>query len=178
MRLETERLEIVAEDLKLARAAVEGREALAEQLNAMVPGEWPPEVSADSIGYWIPHLEKQPDLLGWAAWHFISIRDRRLIGGGGFFGLPTNGQVAVGYAIFPSSQRQGYATEALAALVAWAFEDARVDRILGETFPELLASIRVMERVEFSLIGQAETSLDGEKNVVQYMLTREAWEQR
>ena len=176
MKLETDRLEIVAEDLKLARAAVEGREALAEQLKATVPAEWPPEVGADAVGYWIPQLEKQPDLLGWAAWHIIRKQDRVVIGGAGFFGLPNNGQVEVGYAILPSSQRHGYATETLKALVAWAFADARVDQILGETFPELVASIRVMERIGFALLGEANTSHDGEKNVVQYVLSREAWE--
>ena len=95
VKLETDRLEIVAEDLKLARAAVEGREALAEQLKATVPAEWPPEVMADAVGYWIPHLEKNSDLPGWAAWYIIRMKDRTVIGGAGFYGLPKDGQLEI-----------------------------------------------------------------------------------
>ena len=39
MKLETDRLDIVPEDLALARAAVEGREALAAHLSATIPPE-------------------------------------------------------------------------------------------------------------------------------------------
>lgn len=175
MKLETDRLDIVAEDLALARAAVEGREALGSHLRITIPPEWPPEFMADAMGYWIPHLEKSPSLLGWTAWHVIRREDRMLIGTVGFKGLPKDGRVDIGYTIVDVFQRQGYATEACRALIDWAFSDDRVDRIVGETLPDLTASIRVMQRLGFKLVGDHETGHDGEEDVVQYDLVRTSW---
>ncbi|MCH7591388.1 MAG: GNAT family N-acetyltransferase [Planctomycetes bacterium] len=172
LKIETERLEIVAEDLSLARAGVEGREALAAGLSATVPNDWPPEIMAGATGYWVPHLEKNPDLVGWAVWHIIRKEDRILIGGAGFKGMPDAGRVDIGYAVLDAFQRRGYATEAAGALIDWAFSDPRVDRIVGETLPHLSASIRVMQRLGFELVDKSTTGHGGEENVVRYVLNQ------
>lgn len=172
LKIKTERLEIVAEDLSLARAGVEGREALAVGLSATVPDDWPPEIMAGAVGHWVPHLEENPDLVGWAAWHIIRREDRLLIGGAGFKGLPDAGRVDIGYVILDAFQRTGYATEATGALIDWAFKDPRVDRIVGETLPHLTASIRVMQRLGFELVDKSALGHDGQESVVRYALNR------
>ena len=172
LKIKTERLELIAEDLALARAAVEGREALAAQLSATVSADWPHPIMADANGYWVPQLEKNSDLVGWAAWHIVGAEDRTLIGCAGFKGLPSGGRVDIGYVILDAFQGNGYATEAAGALIDWAFTDLRVDRIVGETLPHLAASIRVMQRLGFKLVDKSTTGHDGEENVVQYAMSR------
>ena len=77
---------------------------------------------------WIDKLRaaRGPDpwVLGFLAVHRES---NTPIGGGGFKGEPgADGIVEIAYGIDPEFQRQGYATEAAAALVAFAFADPRV----------------------------------------------------
>ena len=51
-------------------------------------------------------------------------------------------------------QRNGYASEAVQSLVEWAFNVGDVNCIIAETFPDLRASIRVLEKNGFRFIGQ------------------------
>ena len=56
-------------------------------------------------------------------------RGRAVIGEIGFVGPPQRGAVTIGYAIVPAARRQGYATEAVAALTAWAIAQPDVDEV-------------------------------------------------
>jgi len=51
------------------------------------------------------------------------------------------------WAISPDAQGQGYATEATAALVDWAFEGLLLDRLVATTEHDNAASIAVMRRL-------------------------------
>jgi [ribosomal protein S5]-alanine N-acetyltransferase len=51
------------------------------------------------------------------------------------------------YAISPAHQRQGYASEAVQALVDYAFQHLRLKRIIAETNYDNLASIGVMRKL-------------------------------
>ncbi|MBI3796269.1 MAG: GNAT family N-acetyltransferase [Deltaproteobacteria bacterium] len=51
------------------------------------------------------------------------------------------------YAIAPASQRQGYATEASKALIAYAFDELQLQRVVATTTQANIASINVMQKV-------------------------------
>ena len=51
------------------------------------------------------------------------------------------------YAVSPAFQRQGYAVEAVRALVGYAFDHLQLRRIVATTTYDNAASIRVMEKV-------------------------------
>jgi len=61
--------------------------------------------------------------------------------------------VEIGYAIVAEHQRRGYATEAVEALVARAFEDPRVVAVTAKTFPTLRPSIGVLVKTGFKQAG-------------------------
>jgi RimJ/RimL family protein N-acetyltransferase len=102
-----------------------------------------------------------PWKFGFAAAHKI---DKIVIGMCGFTGPPdANGVVELAYGVAPSYQGKGYATEAAAALVAFASADLRVRIIRAHTLPEKNASTRVLEKCGFNKIGEIR---DPENNLV------------
>jgi RimJ/RimL family protein N-acetyltransferase len=77
------------------------------------------------------------------------------VGNCGFTGRPdTHGSVEIGYSLLAPHHGQGLGTELVSALVAWAFEAPRLERVLAETYPDLVASVRVLEKNGFQLTGR------------------------
>lgn len=168
LRLLTDRLELVAVDGPLAQALVGSRDDWSRVLDASIPAEWPPELLADALPFLVQTAQRDPPELGWWAWLMVLRTDRVLIGSAGFKGPPdAGGRVDIGYGVLDAWQRRGYASEAVDALVQWAFADPRVLRIIGETFPHLTASIRVLEKSGFRFIGTA-VGHEGEPEVMQF----------
>ena len=78
-----------------------------------------------------------------------------LIGKSGFSDKPSaDGTVMLGYIVHEQFRRKGYATEAVRAMVDWAFSHPEVTRVIAETFPHLISSIGVLEKNQFVLIGK------------------------
>jgi RimJ/RimL family protein N-acetyltransferase len=79
-----------------------------------------------------------------------------VIGNGGFKGHHSaDGTCEIGYSVMESHQRHGYATEAVEGLVAWAFRDPGVTRVIAHTLPALRPSIRVLEKCGFQRAKEA-----------------------
>jgi RimJ/RimL family protein N-acetyltransferase len=136
----------------MAEAELGDRAALSRALGAVIPKAWPPPLNDDeSARYFLNYLTEHPDAVGWMMWYFI--RDdgnsRVAIGNGGFKGAPENGAVEIGYSIVPEFQRQGYAAEAVRALIDWSFSHHEVTRVVAETLPELHASQALLRKLSF-----------------------------
>ena len=155
LRIETPRLELVAADLALVRADLHDREELACRLDTQLEG-WPPPLYEVSSMHWgIDRLTDDPARVGWMGWYWVLRAPRRVaIGMGGFKGRPEVGAVEIGYSVVPGFQRQGLATEAVTALVGWAFQHVEVTRVLAETLPELIPSQRVLAKSGFVFLGE------------------------
>jgi RimJ/RimL family protein N-acetyltransferase/predicted N-acetyltransferase YhbS len=85
----------------------------------------------------------------------------------------------VGYTLAPRYWGQGYATEALEALVEYLFEELRVTRVFGMLHPDNLPSALVLERCGFRFEGHTRSSywLGNEcSDDWIYGLTRPDWE--
>ena len=88
--------------------------------------------------------------------------DRSVIGAGGYKGPPDEaGTVEIAYGIVPAYQGQGYATEAASALVAFAVERVDVRMIRAHTMPDGNASMRVLVKSGFQLVGDVVDEEDG-----------------
>ena len=59
----------------------------------------------------------------------------------------------IGYSVLPLFQNQGFATEMVAALVAWALSKPTVECVVAETSAENHASRRVLSKVGFLPVG-------------------------
>lgn len=87
--------------------------------------------------------------------------DRAVVGE---IGANRDGATAqVGYTVVEPSWGQGYATEALRALVAHLLADPGVERVVAETLAGHAASRRVMEKAGMRLSGQRVGDVDGEQ---------------
>ncbi|MEO1039188.1 MAG: GNAT family N-acetyltransferase [Pseudomonadota bacterium] len=159
IEVHTERLTLVALDRELVRLQVEDRRAFFQTLGASFEAAWPP-VSTDEpkLAEKLELLERAPEDIGWRGWVVLMAvtpgAPMRAVGVGGFHGPPdARGRVEVGYAMSPSFREQGLATEAVEALVGWAFAQGGVSFIQARTLEHLAASRRVLEKTGFTQAG-------------------------
>lgn len=75
---------------------------------------------------------------------------------------PVGGGVEIGYGLRPENWGQGYATEAVTALLDELRGWPDVSMVLAETRPDNLGSIRVLEKNGFLLTGRRHDPSDGE----------------
>lgn len=165
----TERLILVPASPDLIREALASDLALASALGAELPADWPPEFyDADSLTYTLDRVEASPAYEGWSMYFFLRRDGRVLVGNGGYYAPPSeDGTVEVGYSVVPTQQGRGYATEATRGLVARAFADPRVERVVATTLPDRLPSIRVVEKLGFEC-----SDVSPEPGVIQFVLAR------
>ena len=97
---------------------------------------------------------KNPDKWEWYAIWMIELKNGTHIGELCFKGLDENGVAEIGYGILEEHQCQGYATEAVNAVLAWAFQNPKVTAVEAETDAENMASKRVLEKCGFIANGK------------------------
>lgn len=176
-RLRTARLELFAAEAALAEAdAARDHTRLATLLSAQIPAAWPPNLTLDALDLWARTLATHPEQAGWWGWFFVrdegAPHHRMLLGGGGFKGPPDEaGRVEIGYAVLDPFRQRGFATEAMRALVTWAFGDARVQLAVAETFPDQTPSLGVIEKLGMTYVGDGE-----EAGAVRFALPRARFE--
>lgn len=154
--LTTARLELVSQTAELANIESMDHDKFLGVLDATLPESWPPEFYDESARKYLEdNLAFAPHNEGWFSWFFVLRKERLLIGVGGFKGRPSNdGTVELGYSIVNGFQRRGYATEAAGSLVSWAFSHDETRRVIAQTLPSLISSIRVLEKNNFRYLGK------------------------
>lgn len=96
----------------------------------------------------------RPELAAWGHRQVIESASGTVIGGVGYFGPPTNGAVEIGYGIVPSRQGHGYATEAVRAMLRFAWASPAVKEVLAGTAEDNRASQRVLDKTGFGYLGR------------------------
>jgi RimJ/RimL family protein N-acetyltransferase len=120
-------------------------------------------VSDEVSPHWLERLRRavgpDPWVFGFAVIHRD---DQCVIGAASFKGPPDDdGVVEIAYGIVPAYQGNGYATEAAAALVEFAMERVEVCTIRAHTMPDGNASMRVLVKAGFQLVGDVVDEEDG-----------------
>jgi RimJ/RimL family protein N-acetyltransferase len=110
-------------------------------------------------GKWMVVSQQTQDSLGW-------VELSRLRG-------PDRDDLQVGYEFARVYWGHGYATEAAARVVEYAFAVLNLDRLGAVVRPENTASVRVLEKLGFAPVGNR---MDEGRNLCdEYRLTLEAW---
>jgi RimJ/RimL family protein N-acetyltransferase len=155
LHLRTTRLEVISATPEMARAERDDRDRLLRDFNIRLAEPWPPPLNDEaSLAWTIAVLDANKDQAGWGGWYIClpgtEGEPALAIGGCGFKGLPDeSGTVEVGYSVLEEYQRRGYASEAIGALIAWAFAQPGVRRVIAETYPELIGSLGVLRKLGF-----------------------------
>ena len=90
-----------------------------------------------------------PEQWEWYAIWLIELRDGTRVGDLCFKGLREGGVAEIGYGILDEHQGHGYATEAVKAVLTWAFAQPGITAIEAETDPGNIASQRVLAKCGF-----------------------------
>lgn len=111
---------------------------------------------------------------GWVQFSVEDLDDHRLVGDVGLSPVEdAPGVVKVGYTMSPQVQGHGYATEAVRALVGYAFDRLGADVVRAYASEENGPSVRVAEKVGMRLVERIERrSADRTFYVVRYEIRR------
>ena len=161
-------MRLIAATAETVNAEMNDHGWLSKLLRADVPKNWPPDLTEDVLAFTARKLTADPANAGWYSWYMVLAEEppeiSQVIGICGFKGRPKGDGVAeIGYSVLHQHRKKGYATEAVGRLLQWVFDQDGVRKIIAETYPDLRASVRVMEKNGFLFVGPG-----SEEGVVRY----------
>jgi [ribosomal protein S5]-alanine N-acetyltransferase len=142
----TARLRLEPVTPEMADAARAGQHAFAHVIGADAPSDWC-QASLGLVARSISQLDQAPT-------RAIAIHRQEgvVIGDVRFEPSPrSQSEFEIGYGIARSRRREGYAVEAVNAVIDWLFEDAGAETILAGCDASNIASVRTLRRLGFWL---------------------------
>ena len=155
----------------LERSLAGDLDGAAELLGATVPADW--LAARPFVELRLRQLRRDPALEPWLLRAIIHRESNAMIGHIGCHDRPGASYlqpyaptgIEIGYTIFFAHRRQGYAREALAALMAWASRDHGVDAVVLSISPNNEPSRRIAQHFGFTQKGTVEDEEDGPEDV-------------
>ncbi|MEV6283636.1 GNAT family protein [Kribbella sp. NPDC051770] len=118
------------------------------------PEHWAGDFPSDGDRVIAGLLATQPEWLGAFGHRLVVERASGLVVGSiGLFWPPTDGVVELGYGVVESVRGRGYATEATAALTAYALSSPEVHTVQAGVELSNPASVRVLEKASFQRVS-------------------------
>jgi len=146
------------------RASFPGRRATAARLlgDVVLPVDWPEPHLRAVMQRRLAQMTLDPASAPWLLRVMVRREDRKAVGYINFHGPPNDaGQAELGYTVFRSERRKGYATEAVEAMMAWARETHGVRRFLLSISPANVASLALARKLGFTRVGSHIDDVDG-----------------
>jgi [ribosomal protein S5]-alanine N-acetyltransferase len=169
----TARLELTPLDADAIQALLAGdAERLKQLTGAAFPQPvGPPPYMAESLPVVGSRLQKSPAEAPWWNWLVVRKEDREAVGAVAFGGMPdAAGAALIGYAMYPGHEGRGYATEAVKAMVAWAFTQPGVNTLRALAPVWNTPAVHVAEKVGMRPVSSDEDDEVGE--VLVYEMVR------
>lgn len=117
----------------------------------------------------LPAMERAGENYVFSTLWTVVVKEQQMMAGDLCFqGAPNEqGEIEIGYGSHEAFQGKGIMTEAVGALVAWAFQQPDVRAVVAETDPENVPSQRILEKNGFRQTGVNASNLrwrlEGEK---------------
>jgi ribosomal-protein-alanine N-acetyltransferase len=159
----TRRLELVSLSPEFIDSVLGGRRGEAESACGInLPADWPAD-DERFLRLRLSDMRTNPGIQPWLMRAMVLKDDGRTMAGHiGFHGPPSDSDVAeLGYTVFATFRRRGYATEAARALMDWAFREHSVERFRVSISPDNQPSLGMAEKLGFRRIGEQIDEEDG-----------------
>lgn len=143
-------------------------DADADRLRSLTAAEFslplaPPPYMAESLPVVRDRLRQNPQEAGWWNWLIVRQDTREAVGSVAFAGMPDEtGAVLIGYAMYPEREGHGYATEAVRAMVQWAFAQPGVRAVRALAPVWNTPAVHVAEKVGMRPVASDEDDEIGE----------------
>jgi len=128
--------------------------------------DFPFEGDVGAVGGFLRATAASGEQRPFGFYRITRLADGRAIGGIGFKGQPVDGCVEIGYGLTPSARGDGYAAEAVVAILALAAEHG-LSKVIADTTLDNIASQRTLSRAGFRLVGS-----DDEQQLYEALLDR------
>ena len=158
--------------LEITPLSAEGIEALiggdGERLRTLAGAEFPrpaapPPYMADSLPVVLARLRRHPEESEWWNWIIVRRDTREAVGAIALGGRPdAAGAVLIGYAMYPGSEGNGYATEAVRAMMEWVFAQPGVRTVRALAPVWNTPAVHVAEKVGMRPVASNEDDEVGE----------------
>lgn len=154
--LQTERLRLISLSLHQLRWLVSAPQQLEVELGCAISREVLSPAVRIAIAIKFARMKQadEADHAWYTYWLVILKAENRGVGLVGFKGgLDRHGEAEISYGIEPSAEGHGYTTEAVRALIGWAFRDPRCTAVTARVSEKAnIASLRVLEKSRMRLV--------------------------
>lgn len=158
--LHTERLRLISLSLDQLRWLVHAPRLLEAELGCAVSREIVSPAVRSAIGIKLARMKQaeEADHPWYTYWLVILQAEDRGVGLVGFkSGLDRHGEAEISYGIEPAAEGRGYTTEAVRALIGWAFRNPRCTAVTARVTDKANpASIRVLQKCLMELVHEDE----------------------
>jgi [ribosomal protein S5]-alanine N-acetyltransferase len=121
---------------------------------------WPDEDVIDTLPRILNNLSKVESPSGFESWMIIKKHGLEIIGDAGFKGFNVeNENIDIGYGIIELERRNGYASEAIKALIDWAFSNYIIKDITASCLIDNTSSINILRKFNFIEIKKEDKML-------------------
>jgi ribosomal-protein-alanine N-acetyltransferase len=155
IEIETKQLKLLALDIESLSLLRQDRILLEKHLDIeftdhQLSLETKNEIEKELI-YKLSDLQEHTEEYQWyTSWEIILVSRNQSIGSIGFTGIPDEeGTTGISYFIDERFRKMGYATEAMSAMINWAFMNKQVHRIVAETHFQNYPSIKLLTKCGF-----------------------------
>lgn len=169
VNIQTHRLMLMPMSADFLRASAEGAsvDLLSRLLGVSVASDWCAE--GDLAALRLADLMADPDYAPWSVRALVLRDGAVMVGHAGFHTRPAPDYLApyardgveIGYAVYPPFRRQGYAREALQAMLRWAHVEHGVPRFIASVKPDNIASCALLAATGFFRIASFIDDVDG-----------------
>ena len=159
MKINTERLELVALDARQMRLWLDKLEQLEKELNCTYQAE---ALEGDYLciveGQAKLTEENAAEYYWHSFWFMIRKSDRTVVGSADFKKGPNEKvEVEIGYGLGKEFEHNGYMTEAVKAMCDWAKQQPKVNSVIAETLLDNQPSQNVLTRCGFVETSRSES---------------------
>jgi RimJ/RimL family protein N-acetyltransferase len=162
IEIEADRLRLLALTLEHLRTCLTAPERLEPELGFPVAADLVTTPVHRALCLKLDKMLHLPsDVHPWYTyWLMVIAAEPNGVGLIGFKGQPDQqGEVEIGYGIVPAERNRGYTTQAVRALIAWAFQDLACRAVVADSARDNLASSRVLAKVGMHIFRETDGTL-------------------